>query len=85
MKVNLSEVPETLFITLRVQAAETAKPNSSTRAPYTIEVRPTFIEIRRESHEIKDTCINRHTVYRMQLTSCTSADRKIKRSHHRCQ
>ena len=51
MKVNLSGVPETLFITLRVQA-ETAKPNSSTRAPYTIEVRPTFIEIRRESHEI---------------------------------
>ena len=50
MKVNLSGVPETLFITLRVQAA--AKPNSSTRAPYTIEVRPTFIEIRRESHEI---------------------------------
>ena len=49
MKVNLSGVPETLFITLRVQAA---KPNSSTRAPYTIEVRPTFIEIRRESHEI---------------------------------
>ncbi|WP_262895743.1 hypothetical protein [Bacteroides fragilis] len=44
MKVNLSGVPETLFITLRVQAAETAKPNSSTRAPYTIEVRPTFIE-----------------------------------------
>lgn len=31
MKVNLSGVPETLFITLRVQAAETAKPNSSTR------------------------------------------------------
>ena len=28
MKVNLSGVPETLFITLRVQAAETAKPNS---------------------------------------------------------
>ena len=27
MKVNLSGVPETLFITLRVQAAETAKPN----------------------------------------------------------
>ena len=53
MKVNLSGVPETLFITLRVQAAENAaKPNSSTRAPYTIEVRPTFIEIRRESHEI---------------------------------
>ena len=52
MKVNLSGVPETLFITLRVQAAETAKPNSSTRAPYTIEARPTFIEIRRESHEI---------------------------------
>ena len=38
MKVNLSGVPETLFITLRVQAAETAKPNSSTRAPYTLEV-----------------------------------------------
>lgn len=42
MKVNLSGVPETLFITLRVHAAETAKPNSSTRAPYTIEVRPTL-------------------------------------------
>lgn len=38
MKVNLSGVPETLFITLRIRAIETVKPNGAIKDPYAIDI-----------------------------------------------
>lgn len=38
MKVNLTGIPETLFITLRVRAIETQRPNAVIKDPYAVEI-----------------------------------------------
>lgn len=38
MKVNLTGVPETLFITLRIRAIETARPDAAVKDPYAVKI-----------------------------------------------
>lgn len=38
MKVNLSGVPETLFITLRIRAIEAKRPDAAVKDPYAVQI-----------------------------------------------
>jgi O-methyltransferase involved in polyketide biosynthesis len=38
MKVNLTGIPETLFITLRIRAIETKRPDAMVKDPYAVEI-----------------------------------------------
>lgn len=38
MKINLTGVPETLFITLRIRASETKRPDAAIKDPYAVEI-----------------------------------------------
>lgn len=38
MKINLTGVPETLFITLRIRAIETKRPDAAVKDPYAVEI-----------------------------------------------